>query len=75
MANLYKKEITSWVQRVATGGEIVAPGDPERPVQYLDARDAAGWLVQMTEARAAGVFHIAGPQERLSMDAFLAACR
>lgn len=66
---------TYWVQRVAAGGEVMAPGAPERQVQYIDARDAATWIVQMTETRATGVFHVAGPDARLSMGEFLEACR
>jgi 2'-hydroxyisoflavone reductase len=66
---------TYWVQRVAAGGEILAPGPPERPVQFIDARDAAAWIVRMAEARATGVFHVAGPDARLSLGEFLAACQ
>jgi 2'-hydroxyisoflavone reductase len=66
---------TYWVQRVAAGGEILAPGAPERQVQYIDARDAATWIVQMVEARATGVFHVTGPDTRLSMGEFLEACQ
>lgn len=66
---------TYWVQRVAAGGEVLAPGPPERQVQCIDARDAAAWIVQMTETQRTGVFHITGPRERLSMGALLDACR
>lgn len=66
---------TYWVQRVATGGEVLAPGAPERQVQFIDARDAATWIVQMAEERATGIFHVTGPDERLSMGALLEACR
>jgi 2'-hydroxyisoflavone reductase len=66
---------TYWVQRVAAGGEVLAPGPPECPVQYIDARDAATWMVQMAEARATGVFHVTGPDARLSMGEFLTACQ
>lgn len=66
---------TYWVERVAAGGEVLAPGLPERQVQFIDARDAATWIVQMAEARAAGVYHATGPDARLSMGEFLETCR
>ncbi len=33
-----------WLDRIARGGRIVAPGRPKRPLQYVDARDLAEWL-------------------------------
>jgi 2'-hydroxyisoflavone reductase len=33
-----------WLERVARGGAVVAPGRPDRPLQYVDARDLASWL-------------------------------
>ena len=38
------------------------PGPPEQPIQLIDARDLAAWLVQMIEAGAAGVYNATGPQ-------------
>jgi len=38
-----------WVRRAAQGGEILAPGDPEAPVQLIDARDLA-WRRRATLA-------------------------
>ena len=34
-----------WLQRVARGGRVVAPGWPGRPLQLVDVRDLAGWLL------------------------------
>jgi 2'-hydroxyisoflavone reductase len=34
-----------WLSRIAAGGRVVAPGRPDRPLQYVDARDLAGWLL------------------------------
>jgi 2'-hydroxyisoflavone reductase len=64
---------TYWPQRVARGGEVLAPGRPARPVQFIDARDLAPWLVHLAEARATGAFNAVGP--RLPMAEFLDACR
>ena len=34
-----------WLNRIAAGGRVVAPGRPDRPLQYVDARDLATWLL------------------------------
>ncbi len=34
-----------WLERIRQGGRVVAPGRPERPLQYVDARDLASWLL------------------------------
>jgi 2'-hydroxyisoflavone reductase len=64
---------TYWVVRVARGGEVLAPGRPERPVQIIDARDLASWVVDMTEHRDTGVYNAVGPI--LTMREMLETCR
>jgi len=63
-----------WPYRVAQGGEVLAPGTPNQPVQFIDGRDLAAWTLQMAEAHTSGVYNADGPAERLSMGALLAAC-
>jgi 2'-hydroxyisoflavone reductase len=65
---------TYWVDRVAEGGEILVPGPFERQVQFIDVRDAAEWIVRMSEERATGAVNVTGPNERLSMGEFLTIC-
>jgi 2'-hydroxyisoflavone reductase len=45
-----------WVDRLARGGEVLAPGAPDDPVQYVDVRDLAAWIVDAAEAGLAGVY-------------------
>src|SRR5438874_1557455 len=45
-----------WVTRLARGGDVLAPGEPDEPVQYVDVRDLADWLVRAAETRLTGVF-------------------
>jgi 2'-hydroxyisoflavone reductase len=61
-----------WLLRAMRGGEALAPGDPERQVQVIDARDLAGWIVAMAAKRAAGVFNACG--RGVSMKKLLGAC-
>jgi 2'-hydroxyisoflavone reductase len=38
-----------WVARIARGGDVAAPGRPERAVQLIDARDLATWTLTLVE--------------------------
>lgn len=60
-----------WVRRAATGGEILAPGTPERPVQFIDGRDLAAWTIDLTERHQTGVYNAVGPAEVFTMGEFL----
>ena len=64
-----------WPQRVAEGGEVLAPGRPGRPVQLVDVRDLAELLVLLSETRSNGAFNGTGPGTPLSMERFLETCR
>ena len=48
---------TYWPHRLARGGEVLAPGPPERPVQFVDVRDLAEWIVGASEQRLTGAFN------------------
>jgi 2'-hydroxyisoflavone reductase len=71
----YSGRFPYWVVRVARGGEVLAPGRPERPVQIIDARDLASWVVEMTERRETGVYNAVGPKDVLTMREMLETCR
>lgn len=60
-----------WVTRIAEEGAVLAPGDPEMPVGWIDVRDLAEWMVHLLEAGAPGLWHAAGPSAPCSMRAFL----
>jgi 2'-hydroxyisoflavone reductase len=56
-----------WVRRVGAGGEVLAPGDPDRTVQLIDVRDLASWFLDLAESRRAGVFNATSPPGRTTM--------
>jgi 2'-hydroxyisoflavone reductase len=62
-----------WVRRIAAGGDVVAPGDPDRTVQLIDARDLASWMLDLAESGVAGAFNGTAPPRRTSMRAVLEA--
>lgn len=50
-----------WARRAADTGEVLAPGDPASPVQVIDVRDLAAWVVTLAEQRTTGVLDAVGP--------------
>jgi 2'-hydroxyisoflavone reductase len=56
-----------WVRRIAAGGHVVAPGDPDRTVQLIDARDLAAWMLDLAEKRVSGVFNGTAPPGQTTM--------
>ena len=66
---------TYWPVRVAAGGDMAVPGTPADPVQFIDARDLAQWIVRMMENGTGGVFNGVGPVESVDMETMLGACQ
>jgi 2'-hydroxyisoflavone reductase len=60
-----KDRYTWWCVRLAAGGTTVAPAPRERPMQLIDVRDLAAWLVVLAETRAGGAFNAAGSPSTL----------
>ena len=71
----YTNRFPYWCRRVAEGGEVLAPGDPDRPVQLIDARDLADWIIRISEERQTGVFNATGPDHDLTMQGMLEGIR
>ena len=65
----HTKRFTYWPETLAAGGEVLAPGDGSDPVQYIDARDLADFVVHLLEQDTGGTFHTAVPP--MSWHAFL----
>lgn len=69
---------TWWVQRFlnaaadASQAEVLAPGHPQGPVQCIDARDVAAWLLHQADACTGGAYNLTGPEAPMSMAEFLA---
>lgn len=65
---------TYWPVRVSMGGDVLVPGTPEDPVQFIDARDLGSWMVGMLENDVGGVYNAIGPVEPLTMGSMLGTC-
>ena len=60
-----------WVRDLAAGGRVRAPADRDQPVQLVDARDLATWLLDGAERERAGTFNATGPAEPLTFGPML----
>jgi 2'-hydroxyisoflavone reductase len=66
---------TYWPVRVARGGQVLAPGDGQDPVQFVDVKDLAAFTLGLVEGKVTGTFNATGPVQTLSMSALLEACK
>lgn len=64
-----------WPYRVAQGGEVLAPGRPDRIIQFIDVRDLAEWTIRMVEQRQTGVYNVDGPAQSYTLGDLLATCK
>ena len=60
-----------WLQRMDRGGRVIAPGPRSRPLQYVDARDLAAWMLHCAETRVGGVFNTVSPAGHTTMGELL----
>jgi 2'-hydroxyisoflavone reductase len=66
--------LTWWLSRIARGGDVLAPGDPARRIQLIDARDIARFGLRCLEAGREEPFVLAGPKGHTTFGAWLGAC-
>jgi 2'-hydroxyisoflavone reductase len=66
---------TYWPVRIRRGGEVLAPGSPMDPVQIIDARDLAEFIIRCAENETYGVFNATGPAGVLTMAEMLGGIR
>jgi nucleoside-diphosphate-sugar epimerase len=69
----YVGRLPWWLQRIARGGRVLAPGDPARNIQPIDVRDIAGFAIDAVANGVEGAFNLTGSGEATFAD-FLVAC-
>lgn len=60
-----------WPVRLARGGEVLVPGKKDDPVQYIDVRDVAEWMIRLIEQKKVGTYNAVGPRRTQNMYAFV----
>jgi 2'-hydroxyisoflavone reductase len=64
-----------WPVRASMGGKMIVPGNPADPIQLIDVRDLADWIIHCIESNVVGVFNATGPEKELSMKSFVEGVR
>jgi 2'-hydroxyisoflavone reductase len=65
---------TYWAHRIAHSKRIIAPGDGTQPIQIIDARDLAHWIIQLIERQCTGFYNAVGPAVPMTMKRILTEC-
>lgn len=63
---------TYWPVRAARGDELLVPGDPDTPIQVIDARDLARFCIGALETGLTGTFNATSDTERFTMGDLIA---
>ena len=58
---------TYWPVRASKGGEMLAPGTPHDPIQVIDVRDLAAWMMKLAQERTTGYFNAVSPPRAFTM--------
>lgn len=66
---------TYWPVRAARGGEMLAPGTPDGPVQFIDVRDLTDFVKLCIEQRIPGRYNACNPPRSVTMGALLETAR
>ena len=53
----------SWIERAARGEPFLVPGEADAPLQMIDVRDIAAWIVGAAESRLHGPYNVTGPAQ------------
>lgn len=70
----YVGRLAWWLRRVAAGGDVLAPGLPDRGIQPIDVRDVARFATQVARDGISGTFNVAAPIDHTTFEAMLDAC-
>ncbi len=64
-----------WLGRLDRGGAVLAPGPRDRPLQYIDCRDLAAWLLTAADRGLGGAFNTVSKPGHATMESLLEAAR
>jgi nucleoside-diphosphate-sugar epimerase len=63
-----------WLNRIARGGPVLAPGPRDLPIQFVDVRDLAEWQLDAVERGLSGPYNLMSPRGHATMGELLEAC-
>ncbi|MQY06395.1 hypothetical protein ACRB68_44830 [Actinomadura sp. RB68] len=63
-----------WLERIARGGPVPAPGPRDLELQYIDVRDLAAWTLDALAQDLGGPCNLVGPPASTTMGELLETC-
>ena len=60
-----------WLRRIERGGDVLAPGPRDMPIQYIDCRDLATWLLHAADDGISGTFNAVSKPGHATMASLL----
>ncbi|MEV0196336.1 NAD-dependent epimerase/dehydratase family protein [Nonomuraea sp. NPDC050691] len=60
-----------WLRRLEKGGRVLAPAPADTPLQYLDVRDLAVWMLRSAARGLGGAFTVTGPPGAITLGELL----
>ncbi|WP_432011745.1 NAD-dependent epimerase/dehydratase family protein [Streptomyces cucumeris] len=63
-----------WLNRIARGGPVLAPGPRDLPLQYIDGRDLAQWVLDAAQGGLGGAYNVVSPPGHTTMGELLESC-
>ncbi|NGM13526.1 NAD-dependent epimerase/dehydratase family protein [Verrucosispora sioxanthis] len=70
----YVGRLPWWLRRVAAGGEVLAPGSPDRTIQPVDVRDLAAFTLHAITEHLSGPFNVCAPVNGATFGDMLTEC-
>jgi len=70
----YSDRFSYWVKRVSEGSDMLVPAIQGHPVQWIDGRDLARWIIRAIQGGITGVFNAVGPAQPTTFGAFIQTC-
>jgi 2'-hydroxyisoflavone reductase len=64
-----------WLGRMDRGGDVLVPGPPDLPLQYIDCRDLAAWMLSAADRGLGGAYNLTSARGHATMAALLGAAR
>jgi 2'-hydroxyisoflavone reductase len=64
-----------WLRRLERGGDVLAPGPEDMPLQYIDCRDLAAWMLSAADRGLGGPFNTVSRRGQATMGSLLGAAR
>ncbi|HQO09471.1 MAG TPA: NAD-dependent epimerase/dehydratase family protein [Clostridiales bacterium] len=70
----YSDRFTYWPVRIQKGGNIIIPKTTNYPIQFIDVRDLADFIILLLEKNKTGIFNATGPKNRFTFQELLDIC-